>query len=261
MGIKGLLRDRAYLLELFSIANLAFLAVDIYSAHLVNDFAHWAEWVPFYFSLIAPLFLLPTVWIRNVKGRWSRPAGLLVGGCSILVGVAGLFFHLESQFFTLQTLASLVYTAPFFAPLSYTGIGFLLLLNRMVDHDADEWRVWVILLSMGGFVGNFALSVCDHAQNGFFYWEEWIPVIASAFATSFLFVLATRIRDRGFIRLTLWVMALQALVGLVGFWLHLSANLAADGLRLDDFIYGAPSFAPLLFVDLALLAVIGVLKA
>jgi len=251
-------RDRVYLLELFSIANLAFLAVDIYSAHLVNDFAHPAEWVPFYFSLVAPVLLAPVVFSRDPMGRWSRPVGLLVGWASILVGIAGLIFHLESQFFALQTLASLVYTAPFIAPLAYTGIGFLILLNRMVDHRGPEWAIWVVLLAMGGFIGNFVLSVCDHAQNGFFHWAEWVPVFASAFAIGFAGVLARRIGDRRFVRLTLAVMVVQVLVGIIGFILHMSTNLSGGEPRLDDFIFGAPSFAPLLFVDLALLLWIGV---
>ena len=44
----------------------------------------------------------------------------------------------------------------------------------------------MILLGLGGVVGNFIFSLTDHAQNGFFYWTEWIPVASSAFAVGFL---------------------------------------------------------------------------
>ena len=58
-----------------------------------------------------------------------RGLGNLTGWISVLIGVVGLVLHLRSQFFQQWTLASLVYTAPFAAPLAYTGIGLLLLLT------------------------------------------------------------------------------------------------------------------------------------
>ena len=76
-------------------------------------------------------------------------------GSSILIGLAGVLFHLESRFFLDRTLKSLTYAAPFAAPLAYTGLGFLLLMNRMVTPAAHEWARWVIFLALGGFFGNF----------------------------------------------------------------------------------------------------------
>jgi hypothetical protein len=50
-------------------------------------------------------------------------------------------------------------------------------------------------------------------------------------------------------------MAAQVVVGLLGFYLHVAADLRAPAVSLwDRFLYGAPAFAPLLFADLALLA-------
>ena len=257
--LRALLANRPHLLELFIFTNLGFLAVDIYSAHMVNSFAHWAEWVPFVFSLLSPFMLLPVVWRGDPCGPWARPVGLVVGALSILVGVAGLFYHLESQFFLDMTMASLVYTAPFVAPLAYTGLGFLLLLNRLEDQATSEWSLWVIVLAAGGFLGNFILSVCDHAQNGFFRWEEWIPVVTSAFAISFLFVFCARYRDRSFAVVCIWIMVLQILIGLLGFAYHFNANLSGTAVTMrDKFIFGAPIFAPLLFANLALLAILGI---
>src|SRR5581483_2935056 len=79
-----------------------------------------------------------------------------------------------------------VYAAPFAAPLAYTGLGLLLIMNRMVADDAPEWPYWVLLMALGGFFGNFIFSLTDHAQNGFYHWTEWIPVITSACAVGFL---------------------------------------------------------------------------
>ena len=56
--------------------------------------------------------------------------------------VAGLLWHLEGRFFRELTLESLVYTAPFAAPLAYTGLGLLLIMNRMVDPESPEWPRW-----------------------------------------------------------------------------------------------------------------------
>ena len=229
MANRAWYRDRSFLLEAFIAVNLAFLAVDIYVAHSVNAFAHWAEWIPFYFSLASPILLVPVLWSRNPMGRWSRPAGFFVGWLAIAVGIAGLFYHLHSQFFSLMTLSSLVYTAPFVAPLAYTGIGFLLLLNRMQDANTRSWGIWVIVLANGGFLGNFILSVCDHAQNGFFHWAEWIPVVASALAIGFLAVCCLRPRDVPFARMCLGMMAIQMLVGLLGFLLSLRSQFPGYG--------------------------------
>ena len=50
----------------------------------------------------------------------------------------------------------------------------------------------------------------------------------------------------------------EAGVGVLGFVLHLRANLAKPGRTYRDrFLYGAPVFAPLLFANLAILAAIG----
>jgi hypothetical protein len=81
--------------------------------------------------------------------------------------------HLDSRFFDERTIRSLTYAAPFAAPLAFTGLGLLLILNRLVAADSAEWAHWVLLLALGGFIGNFVFSLTDHAQNGFFNPVEW----------------------------------------------------------------------------------------
>jgi hypothetical protein len=252
--------DHRLWLEGFALANLAFLSLDIYMAHSVNDFRHRAEYIPLYFSLGAPPVLLVAMigllaWSR--EQIW-RVLGHLVGGTAVVVGVAGLVLHLEGRFFHERTLESLVYTAPFAAPLAYTGIGLLLIMNRMVDAESREWPLWVLLLALGGFVGNFIFSLADHAQNGFFYRTEWIPVASSAFAVGFLLAPFLVGVNRSFLLPFAAVLVVQAAVGLLGFYYHNAANLRGPSpRRWDNFIYGAPAMAPLLFPNLALLAFIG----
>jgi hypothetical protein len=246
-------------LELFVLANLAFLGPDIYLAHSTNLFRASAEYLPLIFSPVAAVVLAAALAFPGPSWlSWWRILGYLVGWAAVAVGVAGLIFHLESRFFRENTLQSLVYTAPFAAPLAYTGLGLLLLMNRMVDAESTEWPYWILLLALGGFVGNFIFSLADHAQNGFFYVAEWIPVVSSAFAIGFLLIPFLNQINRSFVDLCIAVLLAQAALGLLGFYYHTAANLRGPSPSLvDNFVYGAPAMAPLLFPNLALLALLG----
>jgi len=113
--------DYALWVEVFVLLNLAFLALDIFMAHSENSFRRQAEYIPLYFSLLAPPLLLIAVLARerwNKQGLWSA-LGHIVGWISVLVGLAGVIYHLESGFFAEYTLKSLTYAVPFVAPLAY----------------------------------------------------------------------------------------------------------------------------------------------
>jgi hypothetical protein len=253
-------QSRRLWLELFLLVNLSFLGPDIYLAHSTNSFRHPAEYVPLAFSLTAPVVLLASFVALQAwsAAGWWRVLGYLVGWGAVLVGVAGLVLHLESRFFKELTLESLVYTAPFAAPLAYTGIGLLLVMNRMVDEDSADWPRWVLLFALGGFVGNFIFSLADHAQNGFFHVTEWVPVVSSAFAVGFLLAPFLVPVNRLFLAACAGVLLVQVVVGLVGFYYHTAANLNGSSPRVwDNFVYGAPPLAPLLFPNLVLLAGLG----
>jgi hypothetical protein len=131
-------------------------------------------------------------------------------------------------------------------------------MNRMVRPEAPEWSMWVLLLALGGYAGNFVFSVTDHAQNGFFYRTEWIGVVTGALGIGFLLILFLRRGGREDVAACGVMMALGAAVGLLGLYFHLRADLAAtDAPLMSRFVYGAPVFAPLLFVDMGVLAAIG----
>lgn len=249
---------RVWLVELFAAGNLAFLAFDIYLAHQENQFADPYEWTPVVFSVIFPWLLIPGLVTRRIRGGLRGLAGWVVGVLAVVLGITGLMLHLRCNFLDNQSLKAIVYAAPFIAPLSYAGVGLLLILNRLEAEDDGSWGVWVLFLALCGFVGNLGLSLADHAQNGFFRPDEWTSVFAAAFAVGFLGVSLYRTNDRAFLRTCLAVMAVQAVVGVLGFTLHAQADLHGESTRLwDRFIYGAPIFAPLLFTNLALLASIG----
>lgn len=274
LAVKPWMKSPLFWTEAFAIGNIGFLAVDVAMAHAINAFEHPAEFIPVGFSLVAAPLLalamliggpLPSTRAAARAGadpgaaRLARWIGLFVGWGSILVGIAGLILHLEDAFFVEQTLKNLVYTAPFVAPLAYAGLGFLVILNRMVDARSMEWALWVVVLAAGGWAGNFILSLADHAQNGFFHASEWTGVVTAAIAFGFLVGVLVVPNNRPLLVLTILAIAVQFPVALVGFYLHVHANITSATADLwHSFVFGAPAFAPLLFADLAILGLLGV---
>ena len=204
------------LLEIFALINLGFLTFDIYLAHSVNEFRQRAEYIPLYFSAIAPVLLLLGLAFRGKRIWVWKVLGYAVGGSAILIGLTGVVLHLDSSFFYERTIRSLTYSAPFAAPLAYTGLGFLIVLNRMLDPESEEWARWVLFLTLGGFIGNFVFSLTDHAGNGFFDRLEWVPVVASSIAVGFLVTpLLVRV-SKSFLALCAAVLLSEAGVGCLG---------------------------------------------
>jgi hypothetical protein len=243
-----------FLVEAFALANLGFLTLDIYLAHSVNGFWRQVEYLPLIFSATAPVILLVGMALRK---RWIavwKDLGYFVGWAAILLGLTGVVLHLDSSFFYEQTLRSLTYSAPFAAPLAYTGLGLLLILNRMVDAESGEWAQWVLLLTLGGFFGNFVFSLSDHAGNGFFDRREWAAVGASAIAVGFLVTPLLVKVSRQFIAVCAGVLVFEALTGVWGFLLHAEKNVNGPSAHLfANLVWGAPPMAPLLFPNLAAL--------
>ncbi len=263
---EKMLRNRkrlaAKLLDFFILANLAFLALDVFLAHSVNAFAHPAEWIPFYFSLGGSVLLALMLLGKNEeKGRWKNGCRFGVGWGAICIGISGMFFHLGSEFFADLTLKNLIYTAPFVAPLAFTGVGLLLIMNGMIRDTDLEWAQWVVFMAGFGWCGNFILSVFDHAQNGFFNPSEWLPVFTSAIAVGCLATLFFVPHQPVFFKFCVIVMGINFTVGIAGFFFHLTVDLQTPATtQIEKFLYGAPLFAPLLFPNLSLLALLGIWK-
>jgi hypothetical protein len=238
--------------------NFAGLVIDIFLAHSENQFRRAAEYIPLYFSVAAALALGILVPLRHRLPAVWRDVGHLIGWLAVLIGLAGVILHLDSQFFYDRTIRSLTYAAPFAAPLAYTGLGLLLIVNRLVDPETVEWGQWVLLLALGGFAGNLVFSLTDHAQNGFFNAAEWVPVVSSAFAVGFLLVPFGTTVTVSYVWLCVVVLLVQALVGMVGFAFHVAADLRQPGATLfERALSGAPPLAPLLFPNLVALGLIG----
>lgn len=246
-----------FLVEAFCLVNLGFLTLDIYLAHSFNEFSKWEEYIPLFFSATAPFVLGIGLVVRSRSMALWKSLGYVVGWGAVIMGLTGVVLHLNSLFFYERTLKSLTYSAPFIAPLAYTGLGFLLVMNRMVDSDSKEWAQWTLFFTLGGFVGNFGLTLSDHAENGFFFRTEWVGVWASAVAVGFLLTPLLVQVSRRFLSLCAAVLGAEIGVGLWGFLLHATANIHGPSTHpLKNFTFGAAPFAPLLFPNLALLGFI-----
>ena len=245
-------------IEVLAILNIGFLTFDIYLAHSVNQFRNRAEYIPLFFSATAPMLLIVGLTQRTRLRVIWKIIGYVVGWAAIGVGLTGVILHLESHFFYERTIRSLTYSAPFAAPLAYAGLGFLLVMNRMIEPDSTEWARWIVLFTLGGYFGNFVFSLADHAENGFYFPVERVPVAASAVAIGFLMIPLLMRVSRLYIDLCATVLVLEAAVGLWGFVLHTMGNLQGPSIHaFDNFIYGAPPMAPLLFPNLMVLGIIG----
>lgn len=250
-------RDHQLWIELFVVFNFAGLIGDIFLAHSQNRFHNPSEYIPLYFSIAATLTLAALLVLRGRLPSIWRDVGHLVGWLAVIVGLIGVVLHLDSRFFYERTIRSLTYAAPFAAPLAYTGLGLLLIANRMVDAHTREWSMWMLLLALGGFVGNFVFSLTDHAQNAFFHPIEWLPVVTSAFATGFLVVPFVLDVKPPYLKLCAAVLAVQAVVGFLGFGFHLASVARQPAARwFEKVLSGAPPMAPLLFPNLVVLAAI-----
>ncbi len=243
-------------LNIFIIINYLGLIFDILYAHSINKFAHWGEYIPLYFCIIATLVIPLSL---TLKDKVKNVTLITISIVSIFIGIWGVIFHLESQFFQDISLKSLVYTAPFVAPLSFAGLGFLLLLNQMIPSSSKSWAIWVILLAYIGFLGNFILSLCDHEQNGFFHITEWIPIISSALILGFIPYYIFDKTKTSMKNACHYIVGIQLIVGVLGFILHGIAILKTnfDITFWEKVLYGAPLMAPLLFTILGILMYLG----
>jgi hypothetical protein len=249
--------DHQLWVEVFVLLNFAGLVVDIFFAHSENHFRRQSEYVPVVFSIAAAATLAVIILLRSRLPAVWRDVGYLIGWLSVAVGLAGVVLHLDSQFFYERTIRSLTYGAPFAAPLAYTGLGLLLIANRMVDPAHVEWARWMMLLALGGFIGNFVFSLTDHATNGFFNPIEWVPVVSSALAIGFLVVPFMFEVDVPYLRASAAVLLVQACVGVIGVVFHAASDLRQPGPTLfERILSGAPPMAPLLFPNLVILGLI-----
>ena len=246
----------SWLVEAFALVNFAGLVGDIYLAHSTNQFRRASEYIPLYFSLAAAVLLAAALLLaRPCAGGLARPRlSRRLGWRSPSVSPASSCISTAASSTSARSGAwSTPRRSPRRSPTPASACCSIV--NRMVGRDTREWAQWVLLLALGGFFGNFVFSLTDHAQNGFFQPLEWMPVVSSAFAIGFLLVPFAIDVTSAYLRLCAAMLGVQVLVGIAGSLFHLAADIGQPGATLvARIISGAPPMAPLLFVNLSLLA-------
>jgi len=271
-------RDQMFML--MAAFNELMLAVEIYLAHSISGSLVGSEWIPVIFGPIAAL-LLALAGLISLRNRplaiWLAIPTLLA---SILVGVAGAYFHMARAFQPFAAagqqvnISLAVWAPPLLAPLTFALVGLIglsaiwiespvdsgnlvLMGNRTLLYPFSKTRGYFFLVSMG-MLATLISSVLDHARTNFSNPWLWIPTAAGVLGTVMpLLIGLYRKPTRADIWGYMTAMLLIIVVGTVGAALHILSDLAMDnGIILERFIRGAPILAPLLFADIATLGLL-----
>ncbi|MBZ0296840.1 MAG: hypothetical protein K8L99_30040 [Anaerolineae bacterium] len=271
-------RDR--LMLLIAAVSELFTGIDVYLAHNVSGSITRYEWIPIIFGVVAGIVLLLAGLLALANRALATVLANLVFIGSIIVGFAGVYFHLVrgglvgSTVAQGQELSALIWAPPFLGPFFFVLIGVLGISAAWVEDPPDSGRLHLLgktYIQMPYsktrayflIVGIFALvttitSVLDHSRANFTNVAVWLPMTVGLFATVTALVM-------GFITqptrtdLATYVVAILLLMftGLIGLVLHINSNLVAQGsIVVERFIRGSPLLAPLLFVNTGLLGIV-----
>ncbi|EGW38962.1 hypothetical protein [Desulfosporosinus sp. OT] len=231
--------------------NFLLTGVDVVMAHSQNNFFRW-ELIPLIFSPLAVLAILAQVIIQSntvIKKTFQTVMWL-----GVLVGVVGTFFHLTGNATSSQESLHrlLIEGSPVAAPIAFAGISCYALVS---EHYRGTARRSKLLLLMGlGFLGAVVAAFLDHARLAFIPSYTLIPLVSGILAAIACFYIAYTQADPKEIYIYLSILALNMLVGLVGFGFHVWGDLAGtQSIIWARFLYRNPLLGPLLFCNLALL--------
>ena len=231
--------------------NFLLTGVDVLMAHSQNDVFRW-ELIPLVYTPFAVLAILAQMTLR--PNALVRRTFLTVMWSGVVVGVVGTYMHLAgngtSSAETLHRL--LVEGSPVAAPIAFAGIASFALAS---DRFRGTVRRSKLLELVGlGFFGAVTAAFLDHARLSFIPSYSLIPLVTGTLAlVSCIYVAHVR-PSRRETYICLSVLALNVLVGVLGFAFHLLGDLeGAPSVVWARILYRAPLLGPLLFCNLALL--------
>ncbi len=235
----------------FMALNFLLTGVDVLIAHSENNFFRW-ELIPLIFSPLAVLAVLAQMVFphKSVVKRTFQTI-MWVG---VAVGVVGTLFHLAGNATSSQqSLNSLLVTgSPIAAPIAFAGIACYALVSA---HYVGTTRRSNLLVLVGlGFFGAVIAAFLDHARLGYVSSYTLIPLVSGTLATLVCFYMAHGQANRHETYICFSILALNFLVGLLGFGFHLLGDLAGtQTIVWARIMYRNPLMGPLLFSNLALL--------
>jgi hypothetical protein len=241
-------KHRQRLLLLFIAGNFAGLAADCTLAHWSIGFYHPGMYLSALWPVLAAL--VTAAFVVFEPHRFGKLVLYGTAGASLVVGFLGLLWHLFGQFFAEPAFASLIYSAPLFGPAVVSVLGVTLYLYVRAG-SGDIFRPMMAVAAVS-CLGLAIMAYQDHAQNGFWIWTEWVPVLAGVFSAAVLGFYAYKRPLPGAERsLVLSVAVLVLLVGVIGTVYHVSAFFSFPTPLKERFALLAPPFAPVLFCDAA----------
>lgn len=272
--------SRDQLMLLMAAITELFLGIDIYLAHLINGQIKPAEWIPIIFGLVAGVLLL----LAGLIAFRNRPLATIMANIvfvgSIIVGLMGAYFHLVRANLIAgsapagEAVGLLIWAPPFLGPLFFTLNGVLgisaawmedptdsgrlrLLGGRTVQMPYSKTRAYFLIIAIG-ILATVISSVLDHARSQFENPWVWIPTIGGIFACVVTVVMGVLERpSREDIAVYVATMILMAVIGVVGFLLHINTNLVSqNNIVIERFIRGSPLLGPLVFANWGLLGLI-----
>ena len=262
---------------LIAATNQIFLGVDIYFAHLLSGTIVAREWIPIIFGPFAGVLLLFAGLIAIRFRTIASSLATLVMAASILVGVLGSYFHTVRAALPAAPIGSrisvdlLIWAPPFLAPLSFAGVAILAILAAWKESPPgsgildfrrinirlpfSKTRGYLIMLSLGILV-TLISSVLDHAREGFDNIWLWLPTLIAFFTMIVALSIAFSKQQPSTADLFVYFYSqvLMVLVGLLGLWFHIQANLISENaIVVERFLRGAPFMAPLLFSNMGMI--------
>ena len=237
--------------------NFLFVGVDVVMAHSQSHFFRWTV-IPIGYSALAVLaIVVRMIFHSSMVAKRAFQAMMWLG---VLVGVTGTFFHLHgnatSSPVSLHRL--LIEGSPVAAPIAFAGIASYALVS---EHYRGRVRDSRLLTLVGlGFFGAMAAAFLDHARLGFLPNYTLIPIASGALAAISCLYIAYCKATATETRVLLYILGMNAFIGLVGFAFHVLGDLAGtESVVWARFLYRNPILGPLLFCNLALLAGLSVL--
>lgn len=278
LGRLPLSRDQLMLLMMA--VNEVFLGIDTFTAHRISGTIRPGEWIPIIFGPAAGLLLLVAGLVALRRRPLATVLGTLTLAASIAVGLLGDFFHLQRTVLPNAlpgerlSVNLLVWAPPLLAPLTFCLVGLLGISAAWIEEPPDsgvlrlfgqrrlrlpysKTQAYFFLIGLG-CLATVISSVLDHARTGFADPWLWLPTAVGVFTAVVACALgAIRRPTRRDLITYAAAMLLMLLVGLVGFGLHVSFNLAGQGtMVVERFLRGAPFLAPLLYCDMGTLGLL-----
>ncbi|NIA24602.1 MAG: hypothetical protein GWP04_03440 [Gammaproteobacteria bacterium] len=265
--------SRDQIVLLLAAVNEIFLGVDIYMAHNVSGSIVAGEWIPIIFGPAAGVVLILAGALAIKRRGVATVLANATFVASAVVGVMGVYYHLERAALPVGPLAErlstrlLVWGPPFVGPVMFIIVALWGISAVWIEDPPDSGRLrmlrgaylrlplaktraYLLIVALAA-AGTTVAAVFDHARTGFENPYLWIPTLLGVFGAMAALVLAAIPRPRRS-DIAGYVIAMLLLIatGVLGTVFHIDDNLTSRGVIVAErFITGAPFMAPLLFAN------------